>query len=110
MIVTPIIIPVSSEPSWCEKNDCRCPCHSEPSRDWPVAIGLLILIVAPFVNAYLQFSSEFFSERPYSDNFGDRVFDALMVGFMTFVVLLIASCVIAGVSWAIATIWRSIVR
>ena len=35
-----------SEPTWCEKNNCKCPCHDEDEGDWYFPIIFLGSILA----------------------------------------------------------------
>jgi hypothetical protein len=109
MIVTPIIIPVRSEPSWCEKHNCKCPCHSEPSRDWFSALLALIAIGVPLAVVYLQFTQNIMG-RGYQDEMDMRVGDAIIAGLFTFVVLVVGGAVLGALGWALSTIYRSIFK
>lgn len=111
MIVTPVIIPVRSEPSWCEKNDCRCPCHSEPSRDWLSALALIALIVVPIGCFYLQYAHNWFEmDRPYSNGWDDRVMTAVLPALGGLLAVMLTVGAIAGLTWAVGTIYRSIFK
>ncbi len=48
-MIGPLILPapgmLHSEPSWCEKHNCQCPCHDE-SAPWYFGPLLVLIIIA----------------------------------------------------------------